>query len=323
MIRIISFLTLLIFSPLTQSGAEVYSQSSFGYKPGEWTAFKFRKNKSINREVDISYRVVSGDTISSICRLFDVNQRDLLELNGLSVDHILQINQIIKLPPGSFYPSYFDPLTGARVQLSGGWVGTQKVKSDLPILLLAGHADSQGIPGSGTAGAAVDLLGARPMDKSMRDELYWNIKIRDAILKLGLQNGLNVRSYDPVQRTIVDENDLRTNWSVGSIHAQNGGYPLEIHFDAYGKYGFGSGLIPAISTKLNTVDESLARKFGRYPINFRDGLGAPRRNIRILEIGKLEGELENKLRNPESREQTINQIAWRVTKALIDGIESR
>ena len=52
---------------------------------------------------------------------------------------------------------------------------------------MAGHADSQGIAGAGTAGEAVDVLGQKPMDRSMSDELYWNLKIRDAIVKVGLQ----------------------------------------------------------------------------------------------------------------------------------------
>ena len=144
--------------------------------------------------------------------------------------------------------------------------------------------------------------------------------MRDAIVQLGKEKGLNIHSYEPGRRNIVDGNDPDTNWSVGARHSRDGGYSLEIHFDSYGEYGFGSGLIPAVSRKLNTVDESLAKSFGRYPIFFRGGLGAPRRGIRILEIGKLEGDLENSLRELSSRKKVVKTLARRVVQALIAGV---
>ena len=128
---------------------------------------------------------------------------------------------------------------------------------------------------------------------------------------------------DPEVRTIVDENDPRTNWSVGSRHSRRGGYAFEIHFDSYGEYGYGSGLIPAIALDHNTVDESLAIAFGRYPILFRGGLGAPRRKIRVLEVGKLGGALESKLRNPTTRVLTLNKLALRIISALDKGLAKR
>ena len=84
---------------------------------------------------------------------------------------------------------------------------------------------------------------------------------------------------------------------------------LEIHFDSYGENGLGSGLIPPLTKNLNDLDESLAQAFGRYPLFFRGGLGAPRRQIRILEIGKLEGTLERNLRDINLRETTIKKIS--------------
>ncbi len=210
-----------------------------------------------------------------------------------------------------------DSLTGRRVELPAYWGGYLKVKSSIPILLMAGHADSQNMNGAGTAGEAVDLMGASPMDPTMRDELFWNLWICDEVVKLGRKYGFNISSYDPGIRKIINEKDPRTNWSVGSQHASKGGYTLEIHFDAYGKYGFGSGLIPAVSTKLNTLDESLAISFGRYPLLFRGGLGAPRRGIRILEIGKLEGDLERKLRNSLSRKSTVKLISQKIIDAFL------
>ena len=264
--------------------------------------------------------VLSGDTISSIAKLYNVGQKDLISLNKLkNVDHLV-LGQVLKLPQIALITRSIDPLTGPRVQLPSYWVGTKKVSKSLAILVMAGHADSQGIGGAGTPGESVDLKGASPMDLNMRDELYWNLRIRDAVVKLGQEKGLNIISYEPGNRNIVNENDPRTNWSAGYRHAQKGGYVFEIHFDAYGKYGFGSGLIPALSVGLNLVDESLAQTFGRYPHLFRGGLGAARRQIRILEVGKLGGVLEQKLRDTATREKTLNQISERIVNALLKGV---
>jgi len=215
-----------------------------------------------------------------------------------------------------------EALLGARVSSNSKWVGRVKVDRSLSFLVLAGHADSQGIGGAGTAGEAVDMKGLQPMDPSISDELFWNLLIMKEIAKLGKERGLNVNAYDPGTRNIVDGNHPDTNWSVGARHARQGGYPIEIHFDSYGKYGFGSGLIPAISTRLNTVDENLARSFGRYPLFFRGGLGAPRRGIRVLEIGKLEGQLEQLLRDTNSRQDIVRKIAIRIVNALELGVTS-
>ncbi len=211
-------------------------------------------------------------------------------------------------------------ITKEKVEIYSEWEGTNKVEEDIPILILAGHADSQGIAGAGTSGEAVDLNGEKPMNPKMSDELFWNLKIQEAIVSIGKQHGLNIAAYDPAVRNIINGNDPRTNWSKGAIHHQEGGYALEIHFDSYGEYGFGSGLIPALSTKLNTIDESLARRFGRYPMFFRGGLGAPRRGIRILEIAKLEGQLEKNLRDESSRDKTIKLIAKEIIKAIKYGL---
>tara|TARA_B100001250_G_C19756842_1_gene770530 strand:+ start:65 stop:895 length:831 start_codon:yes stop_codon:yes gene_type:complete len=214
-----------------------------------------------------------------------------------------------------------DLILGPQINKRTNWIGNKVVNPSLEILILAGHADSQGIlNGSGTSGEAVALKGELSLDKNISDELFWNIKVRDAIVKLGKRRGLNIRSYEPGIRKIIDPNDERTNWSVGAKNVKKGGYSLEIHFDSYGKYGNGSGLIPPLSSKLNNIDESLARSFGRYPLFFRGGLGAPRRGIRILEIGKLEGSLERNLRDLQSREKMIKLIANKVVDAILKGI---
>ena len=112
-----------------------------------------------------------------------------------------------------------DPLTGVRSRLQRDWVGQRPVPGDVAILVLAGHADSQGIAGAGTAGAAVDLQGAKPMQPGMRDELYWNLEVARRVVALGEQRGLNIRFYEPPLRTIHNGDDPRTNWSVGKRHA--------------------------------------------------------------------------------------------------------
>lgn len=217
-------------------------------------------------------------------------------------------------------PPSTDLLLGPRVQLKAHWKGQTHPKRTIPILMLAGHADSQKMQGSGTSGAAVDLHGAHPMDPRMRDELFWNLKVRDAVVQQGRRRGLNITEYTPPALTIANGNHPSTNWSVGKKHVGNGGYALEIHFDAYGRDGYGSGLIPAIRRHPSTIDESLAVSFGRYPLMFRGGLGAPKRGISILEIGKLEGRLETRLRDPRTRQATLDAIVLRITDAILDGL---
>ncbi|MBW3042804.1 N-acetylmuramoyl-L-alanine amidase [Prochlorococcus marinus] len=214
----------------------------------------------------------------------------------------------------------FELIIGESSNLPAAWVGSIDVDKNIPILILAGHADSQGLAGAGTPGEAVDKFGLNPMDPEISDELFWNLKLQESIVKLGKKKGLNISSYDPGIRNIDDANDPRTNWSVGRRFAKRGGYAIEIHFDAYGKYGVGSGLIPPFSEKPNKIDESIARTFGRFPVLFRGGLGAPRRQIRILEIGKLEGLLEKNLRNLKTRQKTIKLLANEIVQAFLDGI---
>ena len=214
----------------------------------------------------------------------------------------------------------FELIIGESSNLPATWVGSKDVDKNIPILILAGHADSQGLAGAGTPGEAVDKFGLNPMHPEISDELFWNLKLQESIVKLGKKKGLNIRSYDPGIRNIDDANDPRTNWSVGRKFAKRGGYAIEIHFDAYGKYGVGSGLIPPFSETPNKIDESIARKFGRFPVLFRGGLGAPRRQIRILEIGKLEGLLEKNLRNLKTRQKTIKLLANEIVQAFLNGI---
>ena len=185
---------------------------------------------------------------------------------------------------------------------------------------MAGHADSQKMASAGTPGFAVDVRKAAPMDALMRDELFWNFKVQDAVVRLGQERGLNISRYVPPSLTIRNHADPATNWSQAKQRSARGEYVVEIHFDAYSPYGFGSGLIPAVNRRLNTVDESLAESFGRFPRLFRGGLGGPRRGIGILEIGMLQGPLERGLRDPQQRDQTVECLALRVVDALVRGV---
>ncbi len=125
-------------------------------------------------------------------------------------------------------------LIGEGSKLPASWIGSKDVNKEIPILILACHADSQGEAGADTAGEAVDKFGANPMDPEISDELFWNLKLQESIVKIGMQEGLNIRSYDPGIRNIDEANDPITNWSVGKKFTKDGGYAIEIHFDSYG-----------------------------------------------------------------------------------------
>ena len=219
-------------------------------------------------------------------------------------------------------PATPDPLLGPRTKEPGSWVGLSPVQTDLPIVVMAGHADSQGTISPGTPGYAVDQQKRAPMQPGIRDELFWNRQVQAAVVSQGQARGLNIRSYTPPSINIPNDDDPSTNWSKAKLFSERGEYVLEIHFDAYRPHGFGSGLIPVLPNvrELNVVDESLAQAFGRYPRLFRGGLGGPRRGIGILEIAMLEPPLETKLRDPRSREHTVNCLAERVVNALVQGV---
>ncbi len=201
------------------------------------------------------------------------------------------------------------------------WSGDRMPTEGVPILVLAGHADSQRMDGSGTPGKAVGVGGASPMQRGITDELYWNLLTAKAVVAEGTRQGLEITFYDPGVRTIRNAQDPRTNWSVGYDHASKGGYAVEIHYDAYAPYGIGPGVIPAVAFGFSVMDEALAKEFGAYPYDYRGILGAPRRGISMLEIGLLDGALERKLRDPSQRDLTLNQIAKRVVFALRQGLE--
>jgi len=223
-------------------------------------------------------------------------------------------------PYGQFLRVKVNTGERSRLAVKKNWVGRRRLSPNVPILVLAGHADSQQMGGAGTSGYAVAVKGARPMQPGMTDEAFWNLKTAQRIEKLGRQRGLDIRFYDPFRytgtRTIRNADHWHTNWSTGRRHVQAGGYALEIHYDAYGRDGIGSGIIPRVYGGQTVIDEHLAKEFSSFPYDFRGVLGAPKRGITMLEIGKLEGDLENKLRNPATRHGALNTIADRVVNTI-------
>jgi hypothetical protein len=217
-------------------------------------------------------------------------------------------------------PPLSDPLLGPRSPLPKDWVGARLVGRNTPVLVLAGHADAQGIGGSGTSGEAVGLYGAAPMRPGISDEHYWCLQVAHAVAVRGRERGLRFDFHVPPVRTMINGDDAGSNWAVGRDHAAAGGYALEIHFDAYGSSGVGSGLIPPLHQPFSSIDESLAQEFGAYPMNFRDRLGGPKRGIALLEVGKLEGRLEASLRDPRTRDRTIRYLAERIVYAIERGM---
>jgi len=226
-------------------------------------------------------------------------------------------------PYGHFQKVAVDTGEHSRLTVKKNWDGRRQLGHGVSILVLAGHADSQKISGAGTNGFAVAVMGEPPMEKGMTDEAFWNLATAKRIAELGRQRGLNIEFYDPGVRTIYNGDDPRTNWSVGKRHVEKGGYALEIHYDAYGHHGYGSGVIPRFYGgygEQTVIDEHLAKEFGSFPRDFRGVLGAPKRGITMLEVGKLEGDLENKLRNPQTRDGALNTIADRVVRTMAQAL---
>ncbi len=233
---------------------------------------------------------------------------------------LLAQDALPRTPYGQFLKVKVDTGEKSRLTVKKNWLGRRRPSRTVPILVLAGHADSQKMSGSGTNGHAVAVRGAPPMQPGMTDEAFWNLRTARRIAKLGKDRGLNIRFYDPGVRTIYNADDPRTNWSQGKRHVQNGGYALEIHYDAYGRDGYGSGVIPRVYGGQTVIDEALHQEFGSFPWDFRGVLGAPKRGITMLELGKLEGDVENKLRNPATREGALNDLADRVVTTIAEAL---
>ena len=83
------------------------------------------------------------------------------------------------------YIDDLESIIGEGSKLPTSWIGTKNVDKDIPILILAGHSDSQGLVGAGTPGEAVAKFGLHPMNPEISDELFWNLKPQEFIVKLG------------------------------------------------------------------------------------------------------------------------------------------
>ena len=75
-------------------------------------------------------------------------------------------------------------------------------------------------------------------------------------------------------------------------------------------------MISPFFLQLNEIDETIAIKFGRFPVLFRGGLAPSRRRIIILEIGKLEGLLGKNLINLNTWQRTINLISREIVQVF-------
>lgn len=237
------------------------------------------------------------------------------------------------------------PVTGIVVPSPSeaeSWKGMARIEADKRILIMPGHADAQcpAVGGSGTPGDAVANKGAKPMSTepnrlsghTMTDELFWAIEIAREVVNQGKANRIeNIEFYDPVgsaegaDRCIKSPDNPVASWARGAAVAAEGGYALEIHLDAWGRWGSGSGLIPRIKYGPTQIDEALAREFGRYPIRYSagrgvGGLGGPRRGVSFLEIGKLENPLEGLLRNSSTRDKTVRCTSKRIVDAIVRGL---
>ena len=109
-----------------------------------------------------------------------------------------------------------DPLLGPRTKQPGRWIGHQAVRHNLPIVVMAGHADSQQLASAGTPGFAVDVKRQPPMDPSMRDELFWNFRVQNAVCASDGKQGSTSAATAPIL-TIRNDNDPRTNWSQAEL----------------------------------------------------------------------------------------------------------
>ena len=94
-------------------------------------------------------------------------------------------------------------------RLPASWIGTKEVHKYIPILILVGHAESQGL---------------NPMHPEISDELLWGLQLQESSVQFGKSKGLNIRFFYLGIRDIDYDNDPRKNWSVGKEFAKKGGY---------------------------------------------------------------------------------------------------
>ena len=54
----------------------------------------------------MSYKVVKGDTLSSIAQKFGTTYQELARINGISNPNLIKVGQVLKLPNSSYSSSY-------------------------------------------------------------------------------------------------------------------------------------------------------------------------------------------------------------------------
>ena len=71
---------------------------------GEIILIPFKNNTNKKRDdINLSHKVVEGDTLYKIANDYNVNLKDIILINNLSYDSYLNLNQVIILPKGANY----------------------------------------------------------------------------------------------------------------------------------------------------------------------------------------------------------------------------
>jgi len=70
---------------------------------GEVIVIPYRDINKVKKNEHLSYKVIEGDTLYKIARDYNVNVKDIISINNLSIDSYLKLNQIILLPNGAKY----------------------------------------------------------------------------------------------------------------------------------------------------------------------------------------------------------------------------
>lgn len=138
---------------------------------------------------------ITGLSLMTLAMTKAAEQRNWLSAPGSTEQSAEQLAPAPPAPEPCPAPATPDPLLGPRTKESGSWVGRSPVQTNLPIVVMAGHADSQGTVSPGTPGYAVDQQNRPPMQPGIRDELFWNREVQAAVVSQGKARGLNIRSY--------------------------------------------------------------------------------------------------------------------------------
>jgi len=70
---------------------------------GELILIPLKSNYNDSKNENLTHKVVQGDTLYKIARNYNVNIKDIILINNLSIDSYLNINQVIILPKDANY----------------------------------------------------------------------------------------------------------------------------------------------------------------------------------------------------------------------------